>query len=191
MLILIGTIIIVAGCLVAAAVYLPKFNFRPLIGLINSPMNTLDASRKPVTPEPISPGVGLTPEGTQYFNVMWNLTGSYQEKANQMSSITPPSGLENIHSQLIDKFNQTGYLELVYQRCRAEFDQQNCAEVKNIGNTFCKDKNLECSKDNLLFLEQQTKLYSLWLGTACETFGEYYSTYSVPFPFADGNCAYP
>ena len=122
---------------------------------------------------------------------MWNLNGSYQEKANQMSSITPPAGLGDIHSQLIDSFNRAGYLELVYQKCRVEFDQQNCSEFQNMGNAFCKDKNMECSKDNLLFLEEQTKLYALWLGKACESFEDYYSRNNVGFPFPDGNCAYP
>ena len=190
-LVLIIMIIFVVGCLVVAAIFLPKFNLRSLIGLINAPMGSSDPSRNPVTPAPISAGVGLPPDGGQYFNVMWNLTGSYQEKANQMSSIIPPADLGNIHSQLIDNFNQTGYLELIYQRCKAEYDQQNCAEIQNMGNAFCKEKNMECSKDNLLFLEGQTKLYALWLGRACEFFEDYYSKNGVGFPFPDGNCAYP
>lgn len=184
------TIIVIVGCLSAVAIYLPKFNLSALIGPIFSSLPIYSASKNN-TPTPVLVGNGLPADGNRYFNVIWNLTGNYSEKAMQVASSTPPVILEEVHNQLMDSFQQTGKLELEYQKCQDEYNAQNCYQAQANGDAFCEAKAAECSKENLLFLQEQTKLYSLWLGTACQSFEDYYSTNNVEFPFPQGKCNYP
>jgi hypothetical protein len=185
------TIIVVVGCLSAAAIYLPKFNLRALIGPITNPLAAPHSSQQAETTASISAGTGLPADGTRYFNVVWNLTGSFNDKADQIGFVVPPNDLAQVHMQLVESFHQTGSLEVDYQKCLAEYDLQKCYETQTMDSTVCKDKSAECSKANLLFLEEKTKLYNLWLGTACKSFEDYYSKNNVVFPFPPGNCNYP
>jgi hypothetical protein len=184
-------IIVIVGCLVGAALYLPKINPWALIGPLVTPLNALNSSENKVTPTPVSAGIGLPTDGSQYFSVIWNLTGDYSEKASQIDSLIPPADLETVNAQIVESLHQTGSLETAYKKCQTVYDQQKCYEAQAEGDPFCVTKAAECSGANLSFLQEQTKLYSLWLGTACKAFEEYYSKNKVEFPFPQGNCNYP
>lgn len=184
------TIIVIVGCLSAVAIYLPKFNLRSLTGFVNMPVNPFDKNQSG-SGTPVPPGAGLPADGYRYFNTIWNLTGQYSDKTNQIASLIPPVGLESVHAQLITSFGQVSQLESTYQKCLSDFNQLNCSDTQVLDNGICKDKAAECSAENLSFLQEQTLLYTYWLGTACKSFEDYYSTNKVEFPFPSGECKYP
>ncbi len=90
-LVLAVTIIVVVGCLSGAAIYLPKVNIMALIGPITSSLNVFNSPRTNAKSTPISAGAGLPAEGAQYFNAIWNLTGSLQRESKSDRFRSPSS----------------------------------------------------------------------------------------------------
>lgn len=185
------TILVIVGCLAGVAIYLPRVNIWSIIGPFTPTLTAVAFPQREVTSTAIPPGKGLPARSSTYFNVVWNLSGSYLQKSSQLNSVTPPAELASIHNQAMEKFSSTGFLESSYLNCMAEYDQNLCAETSSGNSSFCKDISAECSRANFNFLQEQAKLYDFWLGPACRSFSEYYSLQNAQFPFADAKCKYP
>ncbi len=185
------TLIVVVGCLAAAAMYLPKFNPRTVVGQFSPELTAASFPKKQITTTPIPAGAGLSGGVSSYFYTIWNLQGNYNQKLSQIISSNPPVELQPVHDQLIESFLKTGASEAVYTNCLSEYNQNKCNESKIADTPFCRDKAGECSRDNFQYLQEQTILYDYWLGTACNAFDEYYQQNNASFPFTNSNCKYP
>ncbi len=185
------TILIITACLSAAAIYLPRINLLSLVAPFSPELTAVAFPQRNNKTTPIPSGSGLPAAGSQYFNVIWNLSGDYTQKGSQINSVTAPSELNFIQMQLVERFSQVGETKSAYQKCLAEYDENNCAESPALDSPYCKTKSGECTRANMQFLQEQTSLFDYWLVTACKTFEEYYSINNAVFPFSPGTCKYP
>jgi hypothetical protein len=185
------TLIVVVGCLAAAAMYLPRVNLWSLVGPFTPELTAISFPSKRITTTPIPAGVGLTDGVGNYFYTLWNLDGTYSQKLSLIISLNPPVELQPIHSLLVEKFSKAGVTEMEYSSCLAEYNQNRCNENNEADTPYCREKAGICSRANFQFIQEQTLLYDYWLGTACKAFEAYYIQNNVTFPFIDGNCKYP
>jgi hypothetical protein len=185
------TILVITACLSAAAIYLPKINLLSLVAPFSPELTAVAFPQRKVETTPISAGNGLSAASSQYFNVIWNLSGNYMQKGSQINSVTAPSELNFIQMQLVERFSKVGVLESGYHKCLAEYNEKKCSETPALGTDYCKIKSGECTRSNMQFIQEQTALYDYWLGTACKTFEEYYLKNNAGFPFSQGSCKYP
>jgi hypothetical protein len=185
------TILVITACLGAAAIYLPRINLLSLVAPFSPQLTAVAYPQRNLKTTSIPSGSGLPVAGTQYFNVIWNLSGNYTQKGSQLNSVTAPSELNFIQMQLVERFSQVGKTESEYQKCLAEYDANNCSETPALDTPFCKTKSGECTKVNMQFLKEQTSLFDYWLVTACKNFEEYYLNNNAIFPFTLGTCKYP
>ncbi len=185
------TILIITACLSAAAIYLPRINLLSLVAPFSPELTAVAFPQRNNKTTPIPSGSGLPAAGSQYFNVIWNLSGNYSQKGSQINSVTAPSELGFIQMQLVERFSKVGETESTYQKCLAEYDTNNCAESPAMDSPYCKTKSGECTRANMQFLQEQTSLFDYWLVTACKTFEEYYMKNNAVFPFSPGSCKYP
>jgi len=190
-LVLAVTILVVVGCLSAAAIYLPRINLLSLVGPFTPELTAVAFPQRNITTTPVPSGSGLPAASSQYFNVLWNLSGNYTQKGSQVNSVTAPSELNFIQMQLVERFSKAGKMESTYLKCQAEYNANNCSETPVLDTPYCNTKSGECSKANLRFLQEQTVLYDYWLVTACKTFEEYYLKNNAVFPFSPGTCKFP
>jgi hypothetical protein len=184
-------ILVIVGCLSAAAIYLPRINLLSLVAPFSPELTAVAFPQRNIKTTPIPSGTGLPQTGSQYFNVIWNLSGDFTQKGSQLNSVTAPSELNFIQMQLVERFSNVGKMESTYQKCLAEYDEKKCSETPEMETSYCKTKSGECTKDNIQFLQEQTSLYDYWLGTACKTFEDYYLKNNATFPFTPGTCKYP
>jgi hypothetical protein len=185
------TILVITACLGAAAIYLPRINLLSLVAPFSPQLTAVAYPQRNNETTPIPSGSGLPAAGTQYFNVIWNLSGNYSQKGSQANSVASPSELNFINMQLVERFSKTGILESTYLKCQSEYDAKKCSETPALDTAYCKEKSGECTRANMQFIQEQTGLYDYWLVTACKAFEDYYSKNNAAFPFSPGTCKYP
>ena len=87
------TLIVVVGCLAAAAMYLPRFNLLTLVGQFSPELTAVSFPSKRITTTPIPAGAGLSGGGGNYFYTLWNLEGNIQSEIVANHFIKPTSGI--------------------------------------------------------------------------------------------------
>lgn len=155
----------------------------PTRSLLSEVINLSESGEIPTATE-----VQLPPDAQQYFSVVWNLSGDYANRVEQLKNVQPPYAISVSHGEIVAAFSKMADAETNLKAISIEFDQK-CHGNSDL-NTTCRhltwDKaNAEGEKDSTYH-----DLYTLWM-EKCEIWRDYYAQQNVAFPYGESQCKIP
>jgi hypothetical protein len=191
-------------CLGISALLLPLLNLPGVIREVSPFWNALQRSLSqddiyggvtgatPPTQSPTAIPGTFSPDDQQYFDSVWSVSQkqNWWEKYTYLDKLFPPLVLMDVHNEVLSRYLQVAILQASQEENTALVGEL-CATSRAQSANLCAGLDDNYFVISTKFLKAQNDMNGWWVAGPCERFREYYKQKQVPFPYADGTCAYP
>ncbi len=137
-----------------------------------------------------TPGSQMSAGARTYFDILWNLEGSYSQKGAALGNAAPPAELDEIHSNVLAAFQKAGAAQDANAACNA-MKASVCGQASQSINNACQKQTVACISTDLDYTIAANDLRSIFTGEACAAWEQYYESVHERWPYGAGRCKYP